>query len=258
MKTINTVHLLNEPYNLSDLVTRVRHDLSTIGYIVLKNFGHGRQNISQTFLDFCSRIATPVPHNMAGNIIWDIKPRVESNSSLTTFSEHNEEAFLHTDSQYSKRPEDIFGLLCLRSARCGGGKSLLLSLKSVLNDMKQTTEGLNYIKILMSEKFRFITPSVFNDGVNTDYAEHYILSNHGIRFRADTIEKAFALYPDYYSAPLVDAYRFIKNKIQNSKAIIEYNLEDEDLILINNSTMLHGRESFYDMLRHLLRIRMIF
>ena len=80
--------------------------------------------IKSTFLDLCSAITKPISHDAHGTTVWDIK----SNTSVTTleqgivtYSEHNHEADLHTDSQCSEYPEDFFALLTLKQATCGGG-----------------------------------------------------------------------------------------------------------------------------------------
>jgi len=256
MEKLNVVDLHNEPYRLPDLVVRVRRDLSSVGYVVFRNFSRGEENVRELFLELCSELGRLVPHNHEGNIIWDIKPRENNTSAYATFSEHNQAAFLHTDSQYSADPEDYFGLLCLQSARCGGGSSTLLALPHLLRELMRTKKGRRCVEVLQKQKFRFVAPSVFAKTRDAKYVEHYILKNNCIRFRADTIEEGFRLFPGYLLQEAEAAYYILKNAIQNSKKIIHFNMDNDDLVFINNATVLHGREKFEDKQRHLLRIRM--
>lgn len=76
-----------------------------------------------------------------------------------------------------------------------------------------------------------------------------------IRFRVDTFEKAIAENPDFCTPKQIEAYDVLKGIILNSDKIKHFYLENRDLVFINNKTMLHGRSSFTDSDRHLLRIR---
>ncbi|MEQ8546874.1 MAG: TauD/TfdA family dioxygenase [Cyclobacteriaceae bacterium] len=252
-------------YNPNDsivyLASCVKEALDGEGYIVIRNFYSELSDIvssKRVFLEISEEIGQPISHDGQNSIIWDIKSNPKSDSLIKTYSEHSHEAELHTDSQYSEYPEDYFGLLTLKKALCGGGRSLLLSLKDILTELRELPEGFEIEKTLRESDYPFIVPNVFkkDHSKNVEFNFGPILRNNEIRFRVDTFEKAISNRPDLCTGQQLEAYQTLKEIILNSKNTKYFYLENRDLIFINNKTMLHGRESFTDSERHLLRIRM--
>lgn len=245
-------------HSLSELVT---DHLINEGYVIIRNFGTDTNDIEELtsrFNTLCKNIGEPVAHDNNNSIVWDIKSNPSSTSFIKTYSEHSHEAELHTDSQYSHYPEDYFGLLTLKKADCGGGLSYLLSLKDILTDFRLDKTNLIWEKVLREENYPFVVPNVFkkNKSEKREYNFGPILRPDEIRFRVDTFEKAISENPGFCTEKQVNAYKALKQTILNSDKIKEFYLEERDLIFINNKTMLHGRSSFEDPKRHLLRIRM--
>jgi alpha-ketoglutarate-dependent taurine dioxygenase len=228
-------------------------ELNEQGFVLIRNFPI-TTSVEKDFLEFNEKIGTPVSHDLNDNYVWHIKQNIQSNSEIMTFSEHNHEASLHTDSQYSINPEDFFSLLCLKKANCGGGQSNLLKLTDLVNELKLTDEGNKCLTILNKYKFPFITPSAFNSNHQVNFG--YILKNNEIRYRIDVIEKAFEKLPQSKTKEKLFALNYLKHTIQNSPNIISFHLNEGDIVFINNKTVLHGRESFEDPLRHLIRVRL--
>ena len=247
--------------SLKALATIAKNNLDKEGYIVVQNFDKdcsSMQEKKQKFLTFSEYIGLPISHDIKGTIIWDIKNNESSKSFIKTFSEHNHEADLHTDSQYSSYPEDYFGLLTLKRAACGGGISYLLSLQNILKELKSTAEGLAMMEILMQDKFPFVVPNVFkkHSSKKVEYVLGTILSSTEIRYRTDTIQKALDYHPSICTPRQVAAFHYLRDLVRHSAYTHKFFLEKGDLFLINNKTTLHGRGSFEDNERHLLRIRM--
>jgi hypothetical protein len=233
-------------------------ELNKVGYVLLKNYPTDFENPNNTILEISSEIGNPVSHDQENTFFWDIKLNLASKSNVKTYSEHNHEATLHTDSQYSFYPEDYFSLLCLKKANCGGGISYLLSLQDIIDDLQKLPLGKDCIKILTTQKFPFVVPSVFSKekASNYEFNYGYILQDNEIRFRVDIIEKALELNPDFQTQERLWAFQILKNTILTSVKVLHFHLEENDVIFINNKTMLHGRSSFTDSERHLLRVRM--
>lgn len=247
--------------SLKSLAAIAKKDLDTEGYIVIQNFDNdciSIQEKKEKFLSFSEFIGLPISHDIKGTIIWDIKNNAASKSFIKTFSEHNHEADLHTDSQYSSYPEDYFGLLTLKRASCGGGISYLLSLQNILKELKSTSKGLAMMEILMQEKFPFVVPNVFkkHSSKKVEYVLGTILTKTEIRYRTDTIQKALDYHPSICTPRQIAAFHYLRDLVRNSVYTHKFFLEKGDLFLINNKTTLHGRSSFEDNERHLLRIRM--
>lgn len=245
-----------------DSVAKIIEDhLQNVGYVIIRNYGLDTSDVgilSERFQALCESIGDPVAHDSNNSIVWDIKSNPNSVSFIKTYSEHSHEAELHTDSQYSYYPEDYFGLLTLKKAECGGGISYLLSLKDILTEFRSNDENGKFEKILREKDYPFVVPNVFKKS-NDDRREYNfgpILRPNEIRFRVDTFEKAIAENPEFCSEEQVAAYQALKKTILTSSKIEKFFLEERDLVFINNKTMLHGRSSFTDSNRHLLRIRM--
>lgn len=249
-------------FSLQQLADHVLTSLNGNGWTIIRNFAEGTSLAEQRtlFVELCQLIGKPVGHDRDGKIVWDIKSRHPSKDAhaVVTFSEHNHEADLHTDSQYSSYPEDYFALLTLKRANCGGGESSLLTLPAILEELNYTDEGRRHLRVLEQTDFPFIVPNVFrqNPGGAPEFAFGPIIRPNEIRFRIDTVEKALAYDSGFCSDEQIAAFSFLKNLVRNSSSTMHFFLEDNDLIFINNKTMLHGRGSFTDTARHLLRIRM--
>jgi len=248
----------------TNLAKFILDQLNTIGYVIISDFivdVSDMKNCAKRLLEISKLVGEPFPHNTSNSIIWNIKANASSDSDslVKTFSEHMHDAALHTDSQYSYYPEDYFSLLMLKPAICGGGESLILSLADILRELKEAKGGIAAEKILRKTNFPFIVPNVFKKHKNNKKMEFNfgpILGENEIRFRVDTFEKATLLRPDLCREEQLQAYNIIKKVILNSPSIERFYLKERDMIFINNKTTLHGRTSFRDPDRHLLRIRM--
>ena len=244
-----------------EMITRIKSDLDTVGYIVISEMDVDVTKIpvcNTRFLHISKAVGVPKGHDANGRIIWDIKSNPKSDNLIKTYSEHSHEAQLHTDSQYSEYPEDYFGLLTLQKASCGGGISYLLSLSEVLEELRELPNGEKIISTLSNTEYPFIVPNVFKKGDGKEQEFNYgpILRDNEIRFRVDTFEKALLQLDGYCTQEQLDAYEALKDIVLHSDKIAYFFLEERDLIYINNKTMLHGRGQFTDDKRHLLRIRM--
>lgn len=246
----------------SALAQSVNIALNGVGWILIPDYEPTLEGaaLEKAYLALCEEIGQPIGHDRAGTIIWDIKSRGAGGdgNKVITYSEHNHEADLHTDSQYSEYPEDYFGLLTLRKARCGGGESYLLSLEDLLEELASTAAGREAIEVLRTTNYPFIVPNVFRketgDGPEFNFGP--VLRDGEIRFRIDTFEKALVAAPNLCTPRQLSAFTLLKELVRSSPSTKTFFLEDRDLIFINNKTMLHGRGSFTDSERHLLRIRM--
>ncbi|MCH3881557.1 MULTISPECIES: TauD/TfdA family dioxygenase [Tenacibaculum] len=259
-KSVNTIAYKNYKEDYNKLAEKVLLELNSTGYVVIKNFEE-RTNLEETkakFLELSKIIGTPIGHDVNNKIIWDIKYNSTSNSFIKTYSEHSHEAELHTDSQYSKYPEDYFNLLTLKKANCGGGISYILKLEDILKDLRGLKKGKEIESILRETNYPFIVPNVFKKDKSNKPSFNFgpILRDNEIRFRIDTFEKAIKLKPNLVTEEQITAYNELKTIILNNSETESFYLEEGDLIFINNKTTLHGRSLFTDEKRHLLRIRL--
>lgn len=258
-ETLQSINMIEPQKALPTLVLK---SLRETGYVVVKNFLSESDTLptaKEKLLRIVEMVGQPISHDGNGSIIWDIKSRPSNSSGVVTYSEHQHEAQLHTDSQYSQYTEHCFSLVTIKKADCGGGMSFLLSLEDILNELRSSQKNDNIERILRETKYPFIVPNVFKkQGENPEYNFGSILGDNEIRFRVDTLEKALALNSDFCTPEQVDAYKTLKDIILNTAKTQAFFLEDRDAIFINNRTMLHGRSSFKDPNRHMLRVRFNF
>lgn len=256
-------HQLTEWRNLPESVELIRDELCNYGCVLIKDFDIFGLNMSlkrNIFLGLCSCIGIPVEHNLGEtDYIWDIRPR-ENIASFPTFSEHNLEAPPHTDSQYRIDPETYISLFVLERARCGGGKTTVLRFADIINTLQETIEGRKCLRILEHELFPFAVPSIFSkdrDNVHLIFAP-IITEGNNIRYRFDTIQQGLrhgkSLERD--NTMKIWALNFFRDHIENHSSTMSLSLANGTILFLNNQRVLHGRTSFTDPNRHILRIRM--
>jgi len=254
---------LNESKDFSDesLVDTIKESIDNPGYIILRGWAENTKNItdlSSRLLSLVKYIGYPVSHDQQHSFVWNIKRRFDLNQSVPTYSEHANEASLHTDSQYREKPEDAFALLSLEPAACGGGVSLLMTYESLMKELNATEHRKSLKKVLEEETFPFAVPTAFkrNPTSGREYVYAPILEKDGkLRFRSDTLRKALDDMKGDFHRQVENAYEMMVDILSSSKNIRYFFLEKGDLVFINNRTVLHGRTAFSDINRHLLRIR---
>ena len=69
------------------------------------------------------------------------------------------------------------------------------------------------------------------------------------------IQKVLQFAPQLIDAEQLEALGVLQRILEHSTAVRRFLLEEGDLVMINNKTMLHGRTAFNDSNRHLLRVR---
>lgn len=237
--------------------------LNDDGYAVVSGLGWSGLNLSDTkagFLSFCSQIAEPMLHNIGNpdSFVWDIKAVPKANSAVPTFSELLSEAELHTDNAFTQKPDDYFALYCVKPAACGGGESEILRLQSILSTLRASEAGREAEQVLRTRHFPFVMPTAFSSagGDRFDVMNAPVLSSDTIRFRVDVIERAYQKDPSTMDESQRAALDAIKRIIDESADVKRFSLQEDELIIVNNTKVLHGRSAFRDENRHLLRIRL--
>lgn len=191
--------------------------------------------------------------------IWDIKPRKESLNQNKTISEVAWEACFHTDTQYYPNPEKYFILACDTPAN-DGGESWLIDWVKLVNDIKEN-DKLLYNKLL-NLKFPFAVPSSFTRSWTDNSIEIYLApiiqedKEPLLRFREDTIERWSKLIPSLYWQQHQEAFDQIKKYLNQDYRLLRFDLERNQILIVNNHELLHWRWHFTDMNRLLYRVRM--
>jgi alpha-ketoglutarate-dependent taurine dioxygenase len=240
----------------------IRQHLDLNGFLILHNFNENLQDLNraeQFFKNFCSRIGSLVPHNFGKqDFVWSIKSQA-SNSPLKTFSEHNFTAPLHTDSQYREQPERYIGMFSYRQAACGGGYTYLLDFKKVIEKMQNTLTGQNLIKFLKNEEFPIAIPTVFQTDPTKKFIWSKLISDKPIkpmiRYRYDTLKAGLSLLERDKYQVFEENLNLLDSYIDNSRERQIFLLKEQEILLLDNHRLLHGRSGFFDTDRLLLRVR---
>jgi alpha-ketoglutarate-dependent taurine dioxygenase len=208
-----------------------------------------------------------------GRVAWDVraKPAAEGGSRFTTFSERVGNADMHTDSSFYPMPEEQFILYVVHAARCNGGQSLLVDGDDIYDALQRTEEGRAAYDLLRTAPVPFRVPAVYAAGEETVEvhvapvlgpvtrpASRYSktpLPRFAMRWRYDSILKGLDARPDLDTPALSDALALMNEVVEKGAARFEEQLPDDTLMLINNHHMLHGRTTYTDERRHLIRIR---
>jgi Taurine catabolism dioxygenase TauD, TfdA family len=198
------------------------------------------------------------PHQ--GQLLWDVKHRSLPKGHFATFSEHSDRAGLHTDTQYYNSPEDYFLLYVVRAAACGGGKSMLCDGREIQSCLLESSQGQEAFDVLSTFNFPFRIPTTFTQSGTVNAIETTQAPIFGdeplIRFRHDTLEKGFQVRPDLDVPEAREALRVLHHVLENKVNVLSYYMQDDDLVICDNHTALHGRTIYLDHQRHFIRVRM--
>lgn len=237
----------------------IRRYVDAHGFLILQDVeGSSDVEHSSLFLtQLCALIGTLVPHNPGKNdFVWQIKSRL-STSALKTFSEHNQYAPLHTDSQYRNQPERFIALMTLCPASCGGGYTELVDFRKIFQELKCTNLGSRVVQFLKSESFPIAIPSVFQEASKPAYIRAKLVSQSPlIRYRYDTLKAGLSLIEEHRVAAFHENLDLLNNFIQSSPHRFRFLSLPNEITFVDNHRFLHGRSSFTDLNRLLLRIRM--
>lgn len=194
-------------------------------------------------------------------VIWDIKARDENfqSSHVPTYSEHANEAELHTDTQYHLEPERYLFLYFIKQADCGGGNSILRDFNSIKQNMRQSAEGAWAVDYLEKTDLPFQVPTSFTTDQRTDRVEVTIAPIFGscpsIRYRVDTLERGLKARSEFDTSEARRAISLLEKELQNTELLVKNICQSDGFLMINNHEALHGRESFTDRERYAVRIR---
>lgn len=208
----------------------------------------------------------PTPAEARTNcVVWDVKARPVANdaSRFTTFSERTGEAMMHTDCSFHDTPEAWFLLYSVRAARCRGGLSRLLRVDDVLETLCESRKGRSALVYLTEHEVPFRVPSVFsaNERVaevrrNKVFWRNEAGEGWGMRWRYDAIIKGCEQDKAGPSSAMLESILCLNDVIERQAPKYCCYLRDGDLLIANNTRVLHGRSDYVDPSRHLLRVRM--
>jgi hypothetical protein len=143
----------------------------------------------------------------------------------------------------------------IRQSRCGGGQTVVVNGPCFLRDFAKTSQGADCIRFLREADYAFRVPDAFFTGQR--FITGKILPEEPmIRFRHDCIERGFDLCPDLATKEHRFYYSLFRNAAEAHASRTEFLVADGEMIVFDNTRLLHGRTDFQDPVRHLIRVRM--
>ncbi len=211
-------------------------------------------DVCSEFLSICSLIGNPTKHDVNKKIIWDIKAKEKCNLENSTFSQHKDYAYFHTDSQYRENPEKYFGICALTPATDNGGVNQIITLSQIISAILLMKDGKAFLDTLKRIFFPFYVPNEFRLNDENIILKPILTNDEFIRFRFDTILKGFEFTKENQERKNV--LNYFKCIVDSINPVLNYKLKKNEYLIIDNHRVLHSRTSFEDDNRHLIRVRM--
>lgn len=145
---------------------------------------------------------------------------------------------LHTDSVYEPNPPKVVAMLCVQNSETGG-ESLLVSSKQVFDNLQtEFNQGIaplsTHNAIHVERGNKKIDRPVFNKNINGTMTMSY---------RHDKITK-IELHDDELTKK---AFHALDKIIHNNQNVLTFKLEKNQILVFDNTAILHGRKSFEGM-----------
>lgn len=207
----------------------------------LKDHGYAviAANPNVTFLDQISSFATPHDHNGQGAYLWDIQYQGKTN---TLARSHTSLEFpLHTDCSYEDQPPHYFALHVIQDDKLGGGLTQLVDVGASLHKLSDKTAQ------TLRSPYPCIVPREFYKGSDINWVS-ILFDKQSIKFRRECIKETLC------TPEQLEALNELEDLIKSLK-LQELHLQQNQIILIDNYRLLHGRTKVLDKNRHLQRIR---
>lgn len=211
-------------------------------------------------LGFASMIGQPsATDRRDGRLVWDVKPRQGTLHTRLRFSEHCDEANLHTDSQYLPEPERYMSLWCLVRAASGGATGLVDG-RAAVEALATNPGGAEVVETLRRSELPFQVPTSFTSSVSDaeiDVVRAPILADVPfIRYRHDTLIDALKNTGDHVCEKTKRSLEALELALLRPEMLLSRVLAPGEALFVNNHEILHSRTAFRDSRRHLLRVRM--
>lgn len=209
----------------------------------------------QYILNVCKSMGLPRPTDQKNHtIIWPVQAKAGMNYNNSTYSEHPDRADMHTDTQYFFQPEVAMSLWCIHPSSDGGGESILVDGRRLVEDI--VAEGReSLIDVLRESVFPFEVPSIFTKDEAEFFVGPIIGENPFIRYRRQTIDRARANPKYSLENRHLQAINELDTYLSQPSRHARFLLKRGQVLFVNNHEVLHGRTSFADLDRLLLRIR---
>lgn len=241
-----------------DLAQEIRRDaLGGRRLSIARGLGFERleEGVQDLFiLAFCGLLGTPCPLSEKIKIvIWPVQPMagLDPKRKRFNFSVSMTEAEFHTDTSSAPEPEKLFTLWCVRPDPRGGGTSLLVDSRYVVESLKSASHSRRALRILETKELPF-----FLSEREVTYAPIFAQGREPfLRYRPVLIEKGCAVAGMRLSRPERKALKLLERRLAWKSMALRVLLRKGEVLVCNNHEIFHGREALRDPGRLLKRVR---
>lgn len=212
--------------NTLSLKEQLHDELNNNGFLFLRP--HQNMNIESIYTLLKEVYQAPIPQNLLGKHQLEITPIQGAKSYIHSCKFQP----LHTDNGYNHFAPQIIVMHCLQKAR-RGGESLLVGIHALLAYLKK-----NYSNIVHL---------LYQPDAITYIKGHQATSKSIFKIRDNKTEIYLSVFADLIWGISEEAeelflaiIKFIHNPSHQQRLILEKN----DFLIIDNRTMLHGRNAF--------------
>ena len=183
-------------------------------------------------------------HDCSENGVSTIKPEEGYEEH---FSKSKSETGLHTDGSYSHNPPKIVVHQCISSAQ-EGGRTQLVSCKNILSKLKE--ESREIFDFLKCDREVFY----IGRGEHGRWQHIFCDCQHTGRIEVIFRSKGPAIIKPSKNSKINEAFHKFDKFAHDHKNIVSFRLEPHDILIIDNTSVLHGRDEFQDDNRELKRL----
>ncbi|WP_106239236.1 TauD/TfdA family dioxygenase [Nonomuraea fuscirosea] len=228
--------------------TAARRHLVEQGWAVLRTglcFADGGAVDHTKILSLARRFGAPSRRD-AGREIWPVRP--SRTDAAATLSERAGAVDFHTDAAYRSRPEDLVCLFVVRPA-ADGGLTLLLDAATVDAELRRHALGERVLAALGEPRWGWRVPEAFSGGPADVSPRAAVMPGDGtVRWRGDNL---VGLTPEQRKVAT-----WFGSLLKVVPGAVRLEHRPGDVIVIDNHRVMHGRTSFQDAARLLLRVRL--
>ena len=228
------------------MINYIKQQITNIGFYVYKNAHFYNDKM---FLEFSHSFGTPDKEFNNNSFIDNIY--VKSSNQENRYLQKEKQMPFHTDSSIIREPHSLILLYCVTKDQSGGGESLLIDSRKVINIIKDDAPKL--LKDLCSYEFTFLNSKrkykapIINSGGDS----------YSIRYRKDLISYSSIISVEKFEKEIIEKF---ENYINRKDIQVNIKLENNDLLIIDNLRILHSRSEIQNRNlsnRHLKRIKII-
>jgi hypothetical protein len=215
------------------------------GFAVLSGLpteGVDDETVSAIYWGLGTRLGNPRAQNAEGKRIHRVEEK-KAEPGTSGGSTSPQRIVLHTENALPPRPPAYLSLLCLRQSRVGGD-SLLASGHAIHNQLAQSAPAA--ARALYEELPFGRQPRAFGDGKDHDRDRVFSWDDGRLRVRYSRywIDRGFEATGEAPGSLLAEAISLVDQGLEDPEFFVSFKLRPGDLLLVDNTVVLHGREAF--------------